>query len=133
MWYRTAKDGFGGGVTRSPKPELTDEMVKFLLEQGRSIDDFYVNTKENQAQMWQMVNNVNPQPEAETNDPRFQTIQEQLSNGRHYEEDSINMLQREKGNGGMRMKNGEGFTQYSSGKGDPSIFVDNLPSNKTLV
>jgi hypothetical protein len=43
------------------------------------------------------------------------------------------MLQVEKGKGGMSMKNGEGTIQYNSGKGDPSVFYDNLPSNKTLV
>ena len=133
MWYRIAKDGIGGGVIKSQKPEMSGEMIKFLLDQGRSLDDFYVNFKTNQSQLWEKVVQNVPQSDIDSNDPRFQTLKSQLENGRHYEEDSTNMLQVEKGKGGMSMKNGEGVTQYNSGKGDPSVFYDNLPSNKSLV
>ena len=33
MWYRIAKDGIGGGVIKSQKPEMSGEMIKFLLDQ----------------------------------------------------------------------------------------------------
>ena len=92
-----------------------------------------MNFKTNQSQLWEKVVQNVPQSDIDSNDPRFQTLQSQLENGRHYEEDSTNMLQVEKGKGGMSMKNGEGVTQYNSGKGDPSVFYDNLPSNKSLV
>lgn len=66
--------------------------------------------------------------------PSFTSLEEQLEATRHNTVDSEpnNMLQAEKGNGGMTMLNGSGVAQYASGKG-ARMFYDNLPSNQTLV
>ena len=66
--------------------------------------------------------------------PAFTSIEEQLEATRHHsvESETNNMLQAEKGKGGMTMLNGEGVPQYASGKG-ARMFYDNLPSNQTLV
>jgi hypothetical protein len=66
--------------------------------------------------------------------PTFTSIEEQLEATRHQSVDREpnNMLQAEKGNGGMSMLNGQGVPQYASGKG-ARMFYDNLPSNQTLV
>jgi hypothetical protein len=67
--------------------------------------------------------------------PTFTTIEEQLESTRHDTVDNVpnNMLQAEKGRGSMYLFNGNGAPQYASGKGDPSLFMDNLPSTMTLV
>jgi hypothetical protein len=67
--------------------------------------------------------------------PTETTVENQLEELRHDTIDNVpnNMLQAEKGRGGMTLLNGNGFPQYSSGKGDPSVFMDNLPSTVTLV
>lgn len=67
--------------------------------------------------------------------PTETTMEEQLEETRHNTIDSVpnNMLQAEKGKGAMELLNGRGFPQYASGKGDPSVFMDNLPSTITLV
>jgi hypothetical protein len=61
-------------------------------------------------------------------------MEEQLEATRHQgvDREPNNMLQAEKGSGGMSMLNGEGVPQYASGKG-ARMFYDNLPSNQTLV
>ena len=66
--------------------------------------------------------------------PAFTSMEEQLEATRHdtVDREPNNMLQAEKGNGGMTLLNGRGATQYASGKGAP-MFYDNLPSNQTLV
>lgn len=130
MWYRIAKDSIGGGAIKT-KPDITQDMVKFLLDQGRNLDEFYINSKVEQSEAWDTLNNGASYP-ADEQLPIYQTLEDQLED-RHYEEDSINMLQVEKGKGGMRLKDGNGLVQYNSGKGMPSVFVDNLPFNKTLV
>lgn len=120
----------GGGAVKN-KPDVTVDMANFLLDQGKALDLFYVDSKKKQGDMWRSVNTGEKYQEEEQ-DPRLQTLEDQLEE-RHYEEDSTNMLQSEKGNGGMYMKNGEGTYQYNSGKGMPSIFYDNLPANQTWV
>ena len=66
--------------------------------------------------------------------PAFTSMEEQLEATRHdtVDREPNNMLQAEKGNGGMTMLNGRGIPQYASGKG-ARMFYDNLPSNQTLV
>jgi hypothetical protein len=66
--------------------------------------------------------------------PAFTSMEEQLEATRHdtVDREPNNMLQAEKGKGGMTMLNGNGVPQYASGKGAP-MFYDNLPSNRTLV
>ena len=66
--------------------------------------------------------------------PGFTSMEEQLEATRHdtVDREPNNMLQAEKGNGGMTLLNGRGAVQYASGKGAP-MFYDNLPSNQTLV
>jgi hypothetical protein len=66
--------------------------------------------------------------------PAFTSMEEQLEATRHdtVDREPNNMLQAEKGNGGMAMFNGKGVPQYASGKG-ARMFYDNLPSNQTLV
>jgi hypothetical protein len=129
MWYRIAKEGVASGAIKT-KPDISQDMIKFLLDQGRSIDEFYINSKLDQSEIWDSLNNGARYPTKEPL-PIYQTLEDQLED-RHYEEDTVNMLQVEKGKGGMYMKNGEGFTQYNSGK-TPTVFYDNLPFNKTLV
>lgn len=63
--------------------------------------------------------------------PLFSNIETQLDQIRS-DENPVGMIDIEKGQGGMYMKNGEGVTQYSSGKGAP-MFQDNFPSNKQLI
>ena len=66
--------------------------------------------------------------------PAFTSMEEQLEATRHetVDREPNNMLQAEKGSGGMTMLNGNGVPQYASGKG-ARMFYDNLPSNQTLV
>ena len=66
--------------------------------------------------------------------PAFTSMEEQLEATRHQgvDREPNNMLQAEKGSGGMTMLNGNGVPQYASGKG-ARMFYDNLPSNQTLV
>ncbi len=67
--------------------------------------------------------------------PTITTMEEQLEATRFNTVDNVpnNMLQAEKGKGGYEFLNGNGVPQYASGKGDPSVFMDNLPSTVTLV
>lgn len=72
-------------------------------------------------------------PEGEENikSPLFSNIESQLNEIRS-DEDPVGMPDIEIGQGGMYMKNGEGVTQYSSGKGAP-MFQNNFPSSKQLI
>jgi hypothetical protein len=91
-----------------------------LIEQA---EKFYPEIQNNSKEL-----NIRP-------NPTFITIEEQLESTRHDTVDNVpnNMLQAEKGRGGMFLFNGNGAPQYASGKGDPSLFMDNLPSTMTLV
>jgi len=63
--------------------------------------------------------------------PLFSNIESQLDLIRS-DENPLGLSDKEKGQGGMYMKNGEGVYQYSSGKGAP-MFQDNFPSDKQLI
>lgn len=63
--------------------------------------------------------------------PLFSNIESQLDLIRS-DENPLGLSDKEKSQGGMYMKNGEGVYQYSSGKGAP-MFQDNFPSDKQLI
>ena len=94
MWYRIAKEGVASGAIKT-KPDISQDMIKFLLDQGRSIDEFYINSKLDQSEIWDSLNNGARYPTEEPL-PIYQTLEDQLED-RHYEEDTVNMLQVEKG------------------------------------
>lgn len=130
MWYKFAKSETGETAVKT-QPDISGDMIKFLLDQGRDLDEFYIDSKTKQSEIWESLTEDVRYPENEPL-PIYQTLEDQLEE-RHSEEDTVNMLQVEKGKGGMRLKNGEGIYQYNSGKGMPSIFYDNLPFNETWV
>jgi hypothetical protein len=109
MWYKIA---FENNTQMKSNSSLIEQPEKFYPE-------IQNNSKE-----------LNIRP-----NPTFITIEEQLESTRHDTVDNVpnNMLQAEKGRGGMFLFNGNGAPQYASGKGDPSLFMDNLPSTMTLV
>lgn len=63
--------------------------------------------------------------------PLFSNIESQLDLIRS-NDNPVGINDKEKGQGGMYMKNGEGVYQYSSGKGAP-MFQDNFPSDIQLI
>lgn len=73
----------------------------------------------------------NMEEKEEVISPLFSNLESQLNKIRS-DEDPAGMPDVEKGQGGMYMKNGEGTTQYASGKGAP-MFQDNFPSDKQLI
>lgn len=136
--------------------ELRPELVKILKDLGISVDQYCNLPEQSKKYIWDVLvykddtnlyNSVNDSdsPGLEASEarrhspfhtnPAFTTIEEQLEATRHNTVDNVpnNMLQAEKGRGGMHLLNGSGAVQYATGKGDPSIFMDNLPSNITLV
>ena len=136
--------------------QLRPELVKILKDLGITDDEYCAMPIQQQKMIWDILvtktdtnlyNSVNDSDtpgfdatEARRHspyhtNPAYTTLEEQLEATRHNTVDNVpnNMQQAEKGRGGMSLLNGNGFPQYSSGKGDPSIFMDNLPSNITLV
>lgn len=135
--------------------KLRPELVKILKDLNISDEEFCAMPEEAQKSIWDILvtkndtnlyNSVNDSDtpgfdatEARRHSPHHTnptetTLEEQLEATRH---DTVNntpnnMLQREKGNGGMFLLNGAGAAQYASGKGG-RLFYDNLPSNITLV
>lgn len=136
--------------------ELRPELVKILKDLGISVDQYCNLPDQSKKYIWDVLvykddtnlyNSVNDSdsPGLEASEarrhspfhtnPAFTTLEEQLEATRHNTVDNVpnNMLQAEKGRGGMHLLNGAGAVQYATGKGDPSFFMDNLPSNITLV
>jgi hypothetical protein len=173
MWYRKVVS-FGGGVDfsrnkSSDKPYagvdvvkdidnhpqgLYDELPGILKKMNKSVDDYYKMTKDQQAEIWDLLVNrphrmnmdnngqfiVSPQSayiEARRHsefheDPEKTTLEELLEGSRQQNnnvtpEDS-NASKR--GEGFQHLKNGEGYTQALTGKQDPKLFGQ-LPSNQT--
>lgn len=130
MWYKLAKSG-AESVPTKKEPDVTEDMLEFLLDQGKGLDNFYINSKIQQSDLFKSLTTGEEYPENEPL-PIYQTLEDQLEE-RHSKGVPVNEQSFEKGKGGMRFKNGEGIFQYNSGKGMPSVFYDDLPFNKTLV
>ena len=136
--------------------ELRPELVKILKDLGISVDQYCNLPDESKKYIWDVLVNKNDTNlynsvnDSDTpgfdaaearrhspyhSNPTMTTMEEQLEATRHNTVDNEpnNMLQAEKGRGGMHLLNGNGAPQYATGKGDPSFFMDNLPSNITLV
>ena len=136
--------------------QLRPELVKILKDLGITDDEYCSMPIQQQKMIWDILvtktdtnlyNSVNDSDtpgfdatEARRHspyhtNPAYTTLEEQLEATRHNTVDNVpnNMQQAEIGRGGMSLLNGNGFPQYSSGKGDPSIFMDNLQYNITLV
>lgn len=134
--------------------KLHPELIKLLEDMDLTVDDYCNMTDNVKKSLWDIIiNKVDTNLYNSVNDsdtpvfeavearrhsdfhdnPEFTPLESQLESARHNTvNEPNNMLQAEKGRGGMFLLNGNGFPQYSSGKGDP-IFMDNLPSSKRLV
>lgn len=135
--------------------ELRPELVKILKDLGVSVEQYCNLPDESKKYIWDILvnkddtnlyNSVNDSDtpgfdaaEARRHSPYHKnpnetTLEEQLEATRHdtVDNEPNNMLQAEKGRGGMFLLNGSGAAQYASGKGG-RLFYDNLPSNQTLV
>ena len=133
---------------------LYDELAGILNKMDKSIHDYYEMNHEQQKEIWDLLvdrphrmnmdNNgqfvVSPQSasiEARRHSPyhmppEFTTLEEQL---RGSQQENNNVFPNDsnaskKGEGFQHFKNGEGYTQYQSGKQDPKLFGQ-LPSNQT--
>ena len=151
---KTSVDGTDVPQSLIPN-ELRPELVKILKDLGISVDQYCKLPDASKKYIWDILvnkddtnlyNSVNDSDtpgfdatEARRHSPYHPnptetTLEEQLNATRHNTVDNEpnNMLQAEKGRGGMFLFNGAGAAQYASGKG-ARLFYDNLPSNQTLV
>jgi len=174
MWYRKVVSHFGGGVDFSKDKSITnpqsgieivkdiddmpqglyDELAGVLEKMGKSLEEYYKMTQEQQKEIWTLLvdrphrmnmdNNgqfiVSPQSasiEARRHsefheDPENTTIENLLEGSRQQNNNvaSSDSNTSKKAEGFQHFKNGEGYTQNQSGKQDPKLFGQ-LPSNQT--
>ena len=173
MWYRKVVS-FGGGVDFSrnestDKPTagidvvkdidnqpqgLYDELPGILKKMNKTVDDYYHMTKEQQAEIWELLvkrpHRMNMDnngqfitgPQSASNEARRhsehhtnpeETSLENLLDGSRQQNNNVSPADSnayKKGEGFLHLKNGEGYTQALSGKQDPKLFGQ-LPSNQT--
>jgi len=172
MWYRKVVS-FGGGVDFSRnestneqnagidivkdidnQPQgLYDELPGILKKMNKTVDDYYHMTKEQQAEIWELLvkrphrmnmdnNGQFTGPQSASNEARRhsehhsnpeETTLENLLDGSRQQNNNVSPADSnayKKGEGFLHLKNGEGYTQALSGKQDPKLFGQ-LPSNQT--